>query len=105
MGIQSTERMIQVIGELWGRLPSSFDGELGRKKKAVVIVMRLEAGGTLLNFLQSARSKGYRAVDKLRLLQQLARCFLGLAEIHEAGVVHGDIKNSNLFLSRISSSF
>jgi len=58
--------------------------------------MRLEAGGTLLNFLQSEKTKGFRAVDKIHILQQLAR---GVAELHEAAVVHGDIKSSNIFLT------
>ena len=97
LGAQSTDRMTQVIGIVNGKLPSSFLNWLGRTNRlGVGLIMRLEAGGSMSNFLSSAKLQSYRMLDRVSLVLQLSR---SVAEIHEVDVVHGDIKPSNVLIS------
>jgi len=97
LGAQSTDRMTQVIGIVNGKLPSSFLNWLGRTNRlGVGLIMRLEAGGSMSDFLSSSKLQSYRMLDRVSLLLQLSR---SVAEIHEVDVVHGDIKPSNVLIS------
>jgi hypothetical protein len=91
-----SEHIIKILGVSEGDLPLSFQSEFGTKK-ALGIVMRLEAGGTLASFLRVTR--GLRLVDKLHIVLQLSR---GLAELHEIQVIHGDIKPENILYVIVS---
>ena len=68
---------------------------------AVGVVLRYEAGGSLELHLhgdpQSHRVKvKLHMTEKLRILSCVAR---GVAELHDAGIVHGDLKPGNILLS------
>ncbi len=54
------------------------------------------------NSVHNNKNINNRAVDKIHILQQLAR---GVAELHEAAVVHADIKSSNIFLTEHKPAF
>ena len=70
----STDRMTQVIGIVNGKLPSSFLNWVGRNNRlGVGLIMRLEAGGSMSNFLSSAKLQSYRMLDRVSLVLQLSR--------------------------------
>jgi hypothetical protein len=69
-----SDHMIELLGVVDGLLSPSFQSEFG-KKKAMGIVMRLEAGGTLADYLRVLRGLGI--VDRLHIVLQLARVFVG----------------------------
>ncbi len=94
-----SEHMIKIIGVADGDLPPSFHAEFGTKK-ALGIVMRLEAGGTLATFL--VLSRGLRMIDRLHIVLQLVRA---VAELHTIWVIHGDIKPENILLSHHNPPF
>ena len=65
-----SDHMIEFLGVVDGLLSPSFQSEFGNKK-AMGIVMRLEAGGTLADYLRVPRGLGI--VDRLHIVLQLAR--------------------------------
>jgi hypothetical protein len=61
------------------------------------LAMKWEEGGTLAELLHSpTRAWGAGTGDRLQLCAQLAS---GLASLHAAGVIHGDVKGENVLLS------
>lgn len=94
----------KIYGICEGPLPEALCRALRVLKAfdAVGIVMRYEGGGTL-HALVHAKNLDQRptVIEKLRLLTGIARA---LAELHTAGVVHGDIKPENVLLSSINNS-
>ena len=99
--------ILHVYGFADGLLPPDVTAKFGLRdgEQAIGIVMRLEEGGSLEMLLYSAARPAALAVDyssllsdtfsKLRVLAQIAR---GLAELHAAGVVHGDLKPANILV-------
>ena len=81
-----------VIGERWGAVE---DARTGEPDKYLVVMERLE--GSLREALD-----GYLARERQPPLQQaldwLAQTARGLAECHEANVVHSDVKAANVLV-------
>ena len=99
--------ILHVYGFADGLLPPEITAKfkLHAGEEAIGIVMHLEEGGSLEMLLYSAARPAALAVDyssllsdtfsKLRILAQIVR---GLAELHAAGVVHGDLKPANILV-------
>ncbi len=78
--------------------------------EGVGIIMRLEAGGPLSHLIYGRPNNTSNSIklssssvsplipifEKIRILCSIAK---GLADIHEAGIIHGDIKPENIMLS------
>ncbi len=98
--------IIKVYGIASGQLSQTLCETLNVSEETSVvgIVMRHERGGSLdalihpktSSSIHSSAALKINLKDKLRLLTAIAR---GLAELHTAGIVHGDIKPANVLLS------
>jgi serine/threonine protein kinase len=63
--------------------------------------MRYEEGGTLNTFIHGNKNSikpNLSLLQKLSLLENISR---GLAELHEAGIIHGDINPDNILLDSV----
>jgi serine/threonine protein kinase len=75
---------------------------LGAGARLCGIVMKWEEGGTLAELLHApTRAWGAGTAGRLQLCAQLAS---GVAALHAAGVVHGDVKGENVLLSDLGAS-
>jgi serine/threonine protein kinase len=71
--------------------------ELDRDGDVVFFTMELLDGEPLSNVIERLRPAAMRRSQAWQLIQQLGA---GLAHAHERGVVHGDIKPRNIFVTR-----
>jgi serine/threonine protein kinase len=98
--ISSAERIVRTYGLVNGPVSAGLREVLGTAdgSLAVGIVMRMEGGGNLASLIRRGQGSGppLDLSEKLRLLADIAQ---GLAELHLAGIVHGDIKPANVLLS------
>jgi serine/threonine protein kinase len=89
----------KVYGICEGRLPVNLCRlmKVSSGCDGVGIIMRYESGGSLKSIIHPKEARFELSItEKLRLLTDIAH---GLAEIHTAGIVHGDIKPENILLS------
>jgi eukaryotic-like serine/threonine-protein kinase len=71
--------------------------ELDRDRDVVFFTMELLDGEPLSNVIERLRPAAMRRSQAWQLIQQLGA---GLAHAHERGVVHGDLKPRNIFITR-----
>jgi serine/threonine protein kinase len=71
--------------------------ELDRDGDVVFFTMELLDGEPLSNVIERLRPAAMRESQAWQLIQQLGA---GLAHAHERGVVHGDLKPRNIFITR-----
>jgi serine/threonine protein kinase len=71
--------------------------DLDRDGDLVFFTMELLEGESLSNVLERLRPAAMRKSQAWQLIQQLCA---GLAHAHEHGVVHGDLKPENIFITR-----
>ena len=71
--------------------------ELDRDGDVVFFTMELLDGELLSNVIERLRPAAMRRAQAWQLIQQLGA---GLAHAHERGVVHGDLKPRNIFITR-----
>ena len=71
--------------------------ELDRDRDVVFFTMELLDGELLSNVIDRLRPAAMRKSQAWQLIQQLGA---GLAHAHERGVVHGDLKPRNIFITR-----
>jgi serine/threonine protein kinase len=71
--------------------------ELDRDGDVVFFTMELLDGEPLSNVIERLRPA---AMDKLQAWQLIQQIGAGLAHAHERGVVHGDLKPGNIFITR-----
>jgi eukaryotic-like serine/threonine-protein kinase len=71
--------------------------ELDRDRDVVFFTMELLDGEPLSNVIERLRPATMRKSQAWQLIQQLGA---GLAHAHERGVVHGDLKPRNIFVTR-----
>lgn len=70
----------------------------------VVSVMEYYNGSDLFNFITSYPHYDPLAENEMESLIRIARdCASGVAEVHEKGIIHGDIKPENILLRKSSS--
>ena len=91
-----TLHVTEVFGFCEGPIPPALlkAVKLPEDDEGFCMVMRYEAGGTLDSVLHNDRTLSM--LDKLGLLCQIA---CSIAEIHNAGVIHGDLKPTNFLLT------
>ena len=94
----SRDDVTVVFGFCDGRLPMKltrpFDVRSDNKEEAFGIVFRLE--GSALDECLENLSYPINTTEKVRLLMRISR---GIARLHAAGIVHGDLKPANVLLS------
>ena len=96
-GPRLSECMTLVYGFAEGPLPPSLTAPFRAPAGDVAfgIVMRLEGGGSLEHHLYTLGTK-FSMLEKIRILAGISR---GLTALHGIGIVHGDLKPSNVLLS------
>ena len=96
-GAGVSDSIIDVYGFTQGPLPADLTEKfLARPgEEAFGIVMRLEEGGSLDHQLYKAGTQ-YDITEKLRILAGISK---GLANLHGANVVHGDLKPANVLFN------
>lgn len=95
-----TDCIAKVYGVAQGAIPDSVGKILGIRAgtPCVGIVMRYEAGGDLAQYLH-CKDRVFRELTLMQKLHILVGITKGIAELHGAGYVHGDIKPGNILLS------
>ena len=98
-----SDSIIHVIGIATGPLPKESVQKCvfyHEDEVAIGIVMRLEQGGSLDSLLHPVAATGIRrymsVAEKTELLTSIAR---GVSDLHDIGLVHGDLKPANILLS------
>lgn len=71
--------------------------ELDRDENVVFFTMELLQGESLRSLLERMRPTAMRKIQAWQLIRQLGA---GLAHAHKRGVIHGDLKPGNIFVTR-----
>lgn len=87
------------IGPLSESLSAAFPIQVRSGESAFGIIMEYEGGGSLENLINPPSTElksSLPMVEKVRILLDIAT---GLVDLHEVGIVHGDIKTQNILFS------
>ena len=101
LGRDNCDCVVRVYGVVKGVIPAKLATGFGMASnvKAVGIVMRLEAGGSLESLLYPAAGVAKTPLSSTEAMRVMGSLALGLAELHSVDVTHGDLKPANVLLS------
>jgi serine/threonine-protein kinase len=102
-GLGDADALLRKEARALARVSSPFVVEVydvGEHLGAVYVVMELVVGATLRQYATRAPSAVGKKVPPERLIDAIVQAGRGLADAHEAGVIHGDVKPENILISQ-----